>query len=151
MAFQILYPFPMTIDADSFKDAAKKFVKMNHNLNIANLIMADRLNHLRKVNIRRFVQGGKHKASLTILPFHQPLVGFSSKDPDTKYPAPLIALPDTFGKTYLAPTVKDNTFLHEPRILRQVVPHIPQPVAVGMPVGGLYLNTVGMGPIPNIN
>ncbi len=148
MAYQILYPFPMMIDAESFKDAAKKFVKMNHNLNIANLVIADRMNHLRRVNIKRFIKDGRSKVGLSIFPFHTPLLGYSSSDPDARYPAPLITLPDSFSRTYLAPTVRDNTYLHGPGLLRPIVPQGTYPTAFGLPVGSLNVNTVGMGPVP---
>ena len=151
MAYQILYPFPMTIDAESFKDAAKNFVKMNRSLNIANLIIADRMNHLRKVNITRFVKDGKSKIGLSIFPYHTPLAGYSSSDPDARYPAMVPFpgyFPGSYPRSYLAPTVRDNTYLHGPGLLRPIVPQSSYPTSFGVPVGSLNVNTVGMGPVP---
>lgn len=46
MKFSVVYPYPSMIDADSFKEAIKQYVKINHNININQMILNDRVNHV---------------------------------------------------------------------------------------------------------
>ena len=42
MIFNVLSPLAVSIDANTFSDAAKRFVEMQRNLDITRLILADR-------------------------------------------------------------------------------------------------------------
>ena len=46
MKFSIVYPYPSMINADSFKEAIKQYVKINRNMNINQMILTDRMNHI---------------------------------------------------------------------------------------------------------
>lgn len=63
--FYVHYPIAMTIDADTFNKAAKKFVKMNRNFNIGQLIMSDQMNNYKKALIRNYVVNGMPKARIS--------------------------------------------------------------------------------------
>jgi hypothetical protein len=46
MKFSIVYPYPSIIDAESFKEAIKEYVKFNRNFNINQMIITDKMNHV---------------------------------------------------------------------------------------------------------
>ena len=46
MRFSVIYPYSSFIDADSFKEAIKQYVKINQNVNINQMIISDKLNHV---------------------------------------------------------------------------------------------------------
>ena len=46
MEFKIVYPFESTIYGDSFKEAIKKFIKINHNLQINKMIVTDQTRNI---------------------------------------------------------------------------------------------------------
>ena len=47
MIFNVVSPIVATIDGDSLKDAIKNFIKINHNLNITEMIIRDQSNNVR--------------------------------------------------------------------------------------------------------
>ena len=49
--FNVLSPFAVSIDADKFSSAAKKFVEMQRSLDITRLILADRFNNTMKADV----------------------------------------------------------------------------------------------------
>lgn len=46
MKFSVVYPYPSIIDADSFKEAIKEYVKINRNININQMIITDKMSHV---------------------------------------------------------------------------------------------------------
>jgi len=72
MSFQIVYPIPMTISADSFKDAVKQYVKLNYDVNVANLIITDQYRYM-KANLKYYKQGPKDKVGISLYPTVWPL------------------------------------------------------------------------------
>ena len=46
MRFSVVYPYPSFIDANSFKEAIKQYVKINQNVNINQMIISDKINHV---------------------------------------------------------------------------------------------------------
>lgn len=90
MIYRVLYPAAMTIDADTFAEAAKNYVKTHRQVNIAHLIMADQFNHLRKANLSYYTKDGRNKVGISILPYNEPVLGFSSSDPNARYPIPAL-------------------------------------------------------------
>jgi hypothetical protein len=106
MIFNVLSPFALTIDADSFKDAAKKFVVMQKNLDITRLILADRFNSKMQANVVYTLDNGNYKAKIGLFPTtlsSLPAVGVVSNNPNAAYPvvgAPLIGIkPAGFTRT----------------------------------------------------
>jgi hypothetical protein len=46
MIFNVVSPIIATIDGDSLKEAVKNFIKINHSLNITNMIIKDQSNNI---------------------------------------------------------------------------------------------------------
>jgi hypothetical protein len=106
MIFNVLSPIAFTIDAESFKDAAKKFVVMQKNLDITRLILADRFNSRMQANVVYTLDNGNYKAKIGLFPTtltSLPAVGVVSNNPNTAYPVigtPLIGVkPAGFTRT----------------------------------------------------
>ena len=47
MSYRIVYPIATSIDANDFGEAVKKFIKLNHFMNIEQLILTDQYKHMR--------------------------------------------------------------------------------------------------------
>ena len=93
MAFRVLYPASVSIDAADFNQAFKNAVKLNTFLNVEQMIIADQFNNYKRADIGYTnIGGGRRKASIrselvpypTIAPL---IVGVSSTDKDARYPA----------------------------------------------------------------
>jgi hypothetical protein len=91
MSFQIVYPIQSTIYGDSFKEAIKNFIKLNHSLNIRNIIVKDQTDQV-KATINYYKQDGRNKVGIDMYP-----VGLQYPIPlvtsNAYYPQPLIAAP----------------------------------------------------------
>ncbi len=96
MIFQVVSPFVATIDGDSFKDAIKNFIKLNHNINITQMIIKDQSNQMR-ANIKYYQQDGRNKVGINMFP-----VGLD-------YPVPIVVndtfIPNTIVETPLIPVI----------------------------------------------
>ena len=73
MLFNVLSPFAVNgafvgIDATSFKDAAKRFVTLQRNLDINKLILADRFNNAMKADIAYTIKDGNVVAGISLTP-----------------------------------------------------------------------------------
>lgn len=67
--FQILHPFVYDIYGDSFKDAVKNFVKLNHNMNIQDIIIRDQANTQKyRAEVKYYTEESKRKAGITMYP-----------------------------------------------------------------------------------
>ena len=77
MSFQIVYPIAMTINAGSFKEAVKQYVKMNYDVNIASIIITDQYKHM-KANLKYYNEGPKNKVGISLFPTVWPIVGTNS-------------------------------------------------------------------------
>jgi hypothetical protein len=102
MSYRIVYPVAMPIDANDFRDAVKKFIKLNHFMNIEQLILTDQYNHMR-ANVKYYDADRRRKASIQLIPMDAAAVaafpgvvgfpgvtgvtGFSSTNPKAPYPA----------------------------------------------------------------
>jgi hypothetical protein len=73
--YQIVSPFTATIYGDSFKEAVKRYIKLNRNININHMIVSDQNSHMR-ANIRYFNQDGRNKVGINMYPV-DPLVGMA--------------------------------------------------------------------------
>jgi len=67
MIFQIVYPFESTIYGDSFKEAIKTFIKLNHNLNVSKMIISDQSKHI-QANINYYKEDGRNKVGINMFP-----------------------------------------------------------------------------------
>ena len=74
MLFQVVHPVAMTIDGDSFKDAVKNFVKLNHSMNLASIILTDQARYM-KANLNYFRTDNKDKVGIKLIPTMWPLGG----------------------------------------------------------------------------
>jgi len=67
MKFSIVYPYPSVIDADSFKEAIKYYVKTNHNMNINQMILTDKMNHV-NAELNYFRKNNVDKVGINMYP-----------------------------------------------------------------------------------
>jgi hypothetical protein len=67
MLFTISFPLEDTIDSDSFKDAIKKYININRNIKINQMIIADQSNRMR-ANIRYYTENGRDKVGINMFP-----------------------------------------------------------------------------------
>ena len=59
--FQVVYPFAMSVDANSFKDAIKQYAKLNYEMNINSMIITDQYKQAMKARLDYYKNGGGHK------------------------------------------------------------------------------------------
>ena len=93
MIFNIVSPVTATIDGDSFKDAIKNFVKLNHDLKLSQMIITDQTRNI-KANLNYYREDGRNKVGINMFP-----VGFD-------YPLPLI-----LNNSYIPPRVIDTSII----------------------------------------
>ena len=67
MSYRVVYPVAMPIDANDFREAVKKFIKLNHFMNIEQMILTDQYNHMR-ANIKYYDADRRRKASIQLVP-----------------------------------------------------------------------------------
>jgi len=67
MLYQVVEPITMAINGDSFKDAVKNFVKMNHELSLSSLILTDQQRYM-KANLNFYKESEKHKVGISLFP-----------------------------------------------------------------------------------
>jgi hypothetical protein len=93
MIFQVVFPFESTIYGDSFKEAVKNFIKLNHNLNITKMIVKDQTRQI-EANINYYKEDGRNKVGINMFP-----VGL-------QYPIPIVT-----NDTYVPPKMTDSVIL----------------------------------------
>ena len=67
MLFQIVSPVVATIDGDTVKDAVKNFIKLNYQLNLAELIIKDQNMHM-NARINYYQEDGRNKVGINVFP-----------------------------------------------------------------------------------
>jgi hypothetical protein len=67
MIYQVVYPFATSIYGDTFKEAIKNYIKLNHNLNISQMIVKDQTNHM-QANIKYYQQDGRNRVGINMFP-----------------------------------------------------------------------------------
>lgn len=72
-AYQVISPVVMAIDGNTFKDAVKRFVKLNYNLNLSNIIITDQSRHMR-ANFNYFRQDGRNRVGINMYPIAYPFI-----------------------------------------------------------------------------
>jgi hypothetical protein len=111
MSYRIVYPVSMPIEGSSFSDAVKNYIKMNREMNIRQIMLTDQFKHMQANINYGYRDNGRKKASIQLLPINPSvipplpsMVGFSSKNPNTPYPAFALG-PTTIGApaTIVAP------------------------------------------------
>lgn len=106
MEFKIVYPFESLIYGDSFKEAIKNFIKINHNLNVTKMIITDRSRNM-EAQIKYYQEDGRNKVGINMFP-----VGLN-------YPVPIVT-----NDTYIPPRYTDT-------LVASVLPMSPMsPIAV---------------------
>ena len=120
MSFQIVYPIPMTISADSFKDAIKQYVKLNYSMNIANIIVTDQYRYM-KANLKYYKEGPKSKVGISLYPTVWPLTVNS----DNSIATPLNTFPYSPQISYDTKEYPRTTFVESPIFVPNIVPLNP--------------------------
>ena len=65
--FQIVHPIVTTINGDSFKEAIKNFVKLNHRLNLNEMIITDQNNYY-TATWKKIKHDGRNKVGIDYYP-----------------------------------------------------------------------------------
>lgn len=68
MIFQVIEPFVVDIYGDSFKEAVKNYVKVNHAMNINRLIIKDQNDHY-EARLRYYKENNKNKVGIDVYPY----------------------------------------------------------------------------------
>ena len=69
MIYNIVSPFSLSINADSYKEAVKNFIKINYNLNINRLIIKNK-NEYMKAKIDYYNKLGHKKFGVKLMPYN---------------------------------------------------------------------------------
>ena len=67
MIYQVVYPITTSIYGDTFKEAIKNYIKLNHNLNISQMVVTDQTNHM-QANIKYYQQDGRNRVGINMFP-----------------------------------------------------------------------------------
>ena len=124
MLFQIVQPFHADIYGDTFKEAIKNYIKINHNFNITNLIIKDQQTHY-KTKLKYYRENNKRKVGIDVYP-HVNAYGMPISYPTlSPYPA-LSQYPALSPYPVLAPgpiiqTNKPITFIPSPIIQSPII------------------------------
>ena len=137
MSFQIVYPIPMTISADSFKDAVKQYVKLNYSMNIANIIVTDQYRYM-KANLKYYKEGPKSKVGISLFPTVWPNSSLIV-NPDNSLSTPLNTFPYSPQISYDTKEYPRTTFVESPVFVPNIVPLNPlgsvfSPLGLGLPL-----------------
>ena len=85
MEFKIVFPFESSIYGDSFKEAIKNFIKINHNLQVTKMIVTDQSKNI-EARVKYYQEDGRNKVGINMFP-----VG-------PNYPIPIVT-----NDTYIPP------------------------------------------------
>lgn len=117
MKFSIVYPYPYMIDADSFKEAIKQYVKMNHNININQMILTDRMNHV-NAELNYYRQNNIDKVGINMYPI----------SPNYNI------YPNFMGPVNVQPLISNNSgIVQVPTFVPPINPFIPRVLNVELP------------------
>jgi hypothetical protein len=93
MYYQIISPNRVIISGDTYKEAIKNYVKLNHNLNIRNIIFKDQqANLIYQAKVRYYTTLQQNKVGINIYPYSSyiepsPIIGFQSVMPNQLIPS----------------------------------------------------------------
>ena len=71
--YQVVQPFFYEVSANTVNEAIKNFVKIHHNLNLANIIITDQKNHY-EANMKYFIEDGRNRVGINVNPFSGPVI-----------------------------------------------------------------------------
>jgi hypothetical protein len=131
MLFQVVHPVVMSINAESFKDAVKNFVKMNQDLTLTSLILTDQARYM-KANLNFYNVADKQKVSISLFPTVWPL-GVKN---DGEIVTPLASWPYSPSITYDTKEYPATTFL-DGAFVPRIVPLTPTLGPLVSPLPGL--------------
>ena len=134
MIYNIVHPFSLTLNADSFGEAIKNYVKINHDLSLTELILTDQTRHM-KANIKYYNKDNKKKANISLVPTLWPL----SIEDDGKINSPLNSWPYSPSISYDTKEYPSTTFI--PTIIHN-------PLGPLGPLGAI--SPLGFGPVGNL-
>lgn len=114
MIFQIVFPFESTIYGDSFKEAIKHFIKLNHDFNITKMIVKDQSRQI-EANLNYYKKDGRNKVGINMFPI------------DLQYPIPVVpqsmVVPDSISPFL---PLSSNRILDSPMSVSSItMPFIP--------------------------
>jgi hypothetical protein len=113
MIYQVVSPFVYEIDGDSFKDAVKNFVKLHHNMSLANVIITDQYRtKYMKADLNYYSEGSRNKVGINLMPTVWNVSDSGMLVPNIWPYSPTISYDTT---EYPATTFVDATFV--PRII----------------------------------
>lgn len=153
--FNVLSPFAYTIDAESFADAAKRFVSLQRRLDITKLILADRFKTM-KADIAYTQRNGEWVAGInlspTVYPSYPGYPAVVTTNPNTPYPVGVastmlspLGLPDPLRPSALVKTTSQG---------QQVFPVTQNNIGVAgvnaTPVTTIGVNPLGLGYTPTL-
>jgi hypothetical protein len=117
MEFKIIYPLESLIYGDSFKDAVKNFIKINHNLQISKMIVTDQSKNM-QAHIKYYQQDGRNKVGINMFP-----VGLDQ-------PIPIV----TNNNTYIPPRYTESFISSllplSPLSPMQIMPFVPSVINI---------------------
>ncbi len=67
MKFSVVYPYPTIVDADTFKEAIKQYVKTSYNMNINQMILTDKMTHV-NAELNYFRKNNVDKVGINMYP-----------------------------------------------------------------------------------
>jgi len=71
--FQVVYPFAMSVDANSFKEAIKQYAKLNYDMNINSMIITDQYKQAMKAKLNYYKDGKHNKVQISMQPTIWPM------------------------------------------------------------------------------
>ena len=94
MIYQVVYPIATSIYGDTFKEAIKNYIKLNHNLNINQMVVTDQTNHM-QANIKYYQQDGRNRVGINMFPVPNtwPSMMIVNNNNDTYIPQNIIQTP----------------------------------------------------------
>ena len=132
MLFHVVHPIAMTVNAESFKDAVKNFVKLNQDLTLTSLILTDQARYM-KANLNYFNVADKQKVGISLFPTVWPL-GIKG---DGEIVTPLASWPYSPSVTYDTKEYPATTFIDGASFVPRIVPLAPALGPLVSPLPGL--------------
>jgi hypothetical protein len=109
--FTVLHPFRTTIDGDTYLEAIKNFVKVNHNLNLNDLIITDQKRYW-KANINYKRHDSRNRIGINVTPLSDLMVPSYLR---TGIVAPnIVTSPNTIVSRQGGPTIISNNGMGSP-------------------------------------
>jgi len=72
ISYQVIQPFLYNISGNTLNEAIKNFVKIHHELNLQNIIIADQRTHYQS-NLRYFYEDGRNRVGINTYPYSGPI------------------------------------------------------------------------------